>query len=561
MSNHEEEIEELAQRIGKIEVGDTKSDIYQKVLNLIDIERYEHALKIIEKYLGETDAVYERAYCAFQLGKEDFSLEDKQFLQHLQAQKAYRLSDFSKALKIYEHLENDLPEQRADIRVNMLAAASQLPGLQLNNAVSLDDQDSVFNLATRYLTIGDWNQAIELLSSSLEKLENSDSNSEDHKSQINLCRLQLFFAYLQAGDNEKASKESLKISKDCLDETSQAIFVNNLISMSIDNPYISFRDLHGTNLEKALSSLLASQKKQFIRNLALLDMAVGKQRSVRKEKKRNPEESIYFSTILLREETKSLISPKKLPGYLENLFKSDSDNIVVALLLMQHKISNGNFRGALSIYQKLRTSLEASQSLSVLYSPGLVGLGDALHYKIQSTGFKSQLLHEAANYWRKQQSCEAKLLLCTRSLLAHLDERAPVSTIQDDMSVIDDLLQWKGPISELVSCKVAALCYLDKEIESGMDKYLVPTKDLITGIDVDDIEIRGVPVSAAIGPIKRSVEANSSNSSKKTRKRRKPTPKSFNPKATPDPQRWIPKRDRTNVKIKSKGKSMQGGVA
>lgn len=87
MSNHEEEIEELAQRIGKIEVGDTKSDIYQKVLNLIDIERYEHALKIIEKYLGETDAVYERAYCAFQLGKEDFSLEDKQFLQHLQAQK------------------------------------------------------------------------------------------------------------------------------------------------------------------------------------------------------------------------------------------------------------------------------------------------------------------------------------------------------------------------------------------------------------------------------------------------------------------------------------------
>ncbi|EPY50069.1 signal recognition particle subunit Srp72 [Schizosaccharomyces cryophilus OY26] len=558
MADTEEQITTLADRVGKIEVGDSKIDIYRKVLNLIDVECYVEALDVIQKYLGGQDAMYERVYCAFHLKQDYPAINDSHFIQHLEAQEAYRKSDFSKAIEIYEKLQRELPEQQSDIQVNVLAVASQLPGWQIESIPSLEDQDSQFNLATRYLTLQQWSKAIDLLSSLTGNLEAKDSLSSEEESHVNLCRLQLVYAHLMAGEVQKAEEESKKIASASLDETSRVLFVNNVLCLNNENPYLAFRNIHETPVEKAFTKLLASQSLQLVRNLALLDMAVGKVRAVhKKEKERRAQEDKLFYGVLMSEHEKgSLSSSKKLPGFLINKFRKNPADACSALLLIQFKISCENYRGALAVYKKMCGALEGSENFALRYSPGMAGLGDALLSKVQHSQTPStENLHAAARYWTGKPNCHAKLLLCTRSLLASIDEKASVDVVQSGLKTIEKLIAWRGPVSELVSSEVAALCYIDESISKSLESHLISVSDLIGSVDIDAVESKGVPVSTTIGSLKR--EANN-DASKKTRKRRKPTPKNFNPNTAADPQRWLPKRDRTNVKIKNKGRNMQG---
>ncbi|WBW75090.1 signal recognition particle subunit Srp72 [Schizosaccharomyces osmophilus] len=556
MADTEEQITTLADRVGKIEVGDSKLDIYRKVLSLIDVECYVEALDIIEKYLGEQDAVYERVYCKFHLKQDYPAIEDVHFVQHLEAQEAYRKSDFSKAVKVYEKLIKELPEQHSDIQVNLLAVASQLPGWQIESMPSLEDQDSLFNLATRYLTLQQWNKAINLLSSLVTNLETKDNKSSEEGSHVDLCRLQLVYAHLMAGELQKAEKESKKLASTSLDETSRVLFVNNVLCLNNGNPYLAFRSIHETPVEKAFTKLLASQNLQLTRNLALLDMAVGKLRAVHKKEKRTEEDKLFYDVLMLEHEKGALSSSKKLSGYLENKFQKIPADTSSGLLLIQYKISNGNYRGALAVYKKMCGALEVSKDFALRYSPGLAGLGDALLSKVQcSQAPSTENLHAAARYWTDKPNCHAKLLLCTRSLLASIDEKVNVDFVRSGLKTVEELIEWNGPISELISSKVAALCYIDEPISQPLESHLISVADLVGNVDIDAVESKGVPVSTTIGSLKR--EANN-DASKKTRKRQKPMPKNFNPNSVADPQRWLPKRDRTNVKIKNKGRNMQG---
>ncbi|EPX71761.1 signal recognition particle subunit Srp72 [Schizosaccharomyces octosporus yFS286] len=556
MADTEEQITTLADRVGKIEVGDSKLDIYRKVLSLIDVECYVEALDIIEKYLGKEDAVYERVYCKFHLKQDYPPITDVHFVQHLEAQEAYRKSDFCKALENYEKLFERLPEQRSDIQVNVLAVASQLPGWRVENVTSLEDQDSLFNLATRYLTLQQWNKAIDLLSSLISNLESNDFLSSEEKSHVNLCRLQLVYAHMMAGEMPKAEEESKKLAPTSLDETLRVLFVNNVLCLDNENPYLAFRKIQETPVEKAFTKLLASQRLQLQRNLALLDMAVGKIRAVHKKEKRTEEDKIFYGILTLEHEKGSLSSSKKLSGYLENKFQKDTADTCSGLLLIQYKISNENYRGALAVYKKMCEALEVSKDFALRYSPGLAGLGDTLLSKVHSSRVpNTENLHAAARYWTDKPNCHAKLLLCTRSLLALIDEKVDVNLVRSGLKTIEELIEQNGPLSELISSKVAALCYIGEPVSQPLESHLISVTDLVGNVDINEIESKGVPVSTTIGSLKR--EANN-DASKKTRKRKKPTPKNFNPNTVADPQRWLPKRDRTNVKVKKKTRNTQG---
>ena len=102
---------------------------------------------------------------------------------------------------------------------------------------------------------------------------------------------------------------------------------------------------------------------------------------------------------------------------------------------------------------------------------------------------------------------------------------------------------------------------------------LTPVPRLIAGVDAAALEAMGIPSrtsdaaasSTALANRKRAIDEKPEPGKKRIRKSR--LPKSFDPAKTPDPERWLPLRDRTSYKPKGKkGRQKaaaltQGGVS
>ncbi|EEB06786.1 signal recognition particle subunit Srp72 [Schizosaccharomyces japonicus yFS275] len=551
------DVEKIVERLDGLNFGTTPKDAYDTVLKLIEEEKYKEALYSINKRFGPQDALYERAYCCYQLGKDFSFIEDQDFLDHLRAQKSYKESDFTKTLQIYDDMIRRLPSQVSDIAVNMLAAASQVDCWKLPFETNEEDHDFMYNVATRYLNLRQWDNAIELLQANIDRLKEL---GQDNKASIYPFLLQLMYAFLQKGETEKALQTAKEIEDESvLSTVEKVLFANNLISIDIGNPYLSYKNMHKNSVTKCFSSLLASQSVQLTRNLALLDMAVNKHRAVRSTSKKNIADSAFFET-LLHKFSLRYTDPKKIIDTLIRSSMQHPTDIGLTLILVQHYISFENYKRAYAVLRRLFSALEAANSLDKRYAPGLVGLGDALEARIHRNNPHYTHLHAAARYWASQPNCEAKLLLCPRELLVCVDEKASPEVIQQGLLTLNDLIAWRGPASELVACQLAAQSHLRMSVAPSLQQHLLPIKDLLSGTDIDAIENKGVPV-AGIKRAAVNVVASTNTEAKKIRKRKKPVPKNFKPNAKPDPERWIPKKDRRNVKLKTKSRNTQGSVA
>jgi signal recognition particle subunit SRP72 len=88
---------------------------------------------------------------------------------------------------------------------------------------------------------------------------------------------------------------------------------------------------------------------------------------------------------------------------------------------------------------------------------------------------------------------------------------------------------------------------------SQSTQFLTPMDRLIAGIDIDQLENAGIPqppsAPGAEGR-KRPAEDTKPKKAKKIRKSR--MPKDYDPNETPDPERWLPLRDRSTYRPKGK---------
>jgi signal recognition particle subunit SRP72 len=95
---------------------------------------------------------------------------------------------------------------------------------------------------------------------------------------------------------------------------------------------------------------------------------------------------------------------------------------------------------------------------------------------------------------------------------------------------------------------------------------LPPVQDLIRGIDVDGLFASGVAVARSSAASKKRPASDDANAEKSSKRRRRKLPKNFVEGKTPDPERWLPLRDRASYRPKGKkgkkraGEATQGGM-
>ena len=224
----------------------------------------------------------------------------------------------------------------------------------------------------------------------------------------------------------------------------------------------------------------------------------------------------------------------------------------------------GNTTSATTLLESFLHRLEGSTAdndQDVRYSPGLIAMLTAIY---RSQGRKSQIKQElakAAVYWRHKSKAPRSLLQTAGvSLLS-------VSSTQEDRSAASDIfaklreqsVDDKAAIAGLVASNATEA---PAEANSDADQ-LTTVSELLKGIDVAKLEAAGIPQSSNALAIaqkqnskKRKAEG---DQSKPKRIRKSRLPKDYDPTVKPDPERWLPLRDRSNYRPKGKKKGKKTG--
>lgn len=242
------------------------------------------------------------------------------------------------------------------------------------------------------------------------------------------------------------------------------------------------------------------------------------------------------------------------------------------LVIVQLHISNSNVNSAISVLEAFLKRLENStldSDQAIRFNPGVIGILISL-YRIQ--GRKSHInaqLSQAARYWQKNPARPISLLRAAAISLFNSHNSSDLSTASEIFSDLHNL----DDTDRIATAGFVAshAIYSPSMVESMVDT-LSPVEDLISDIDIDALEAGGIasmpaPATTMSQGKKRGADDKQLATANKRKKRvRKLQNKDGDAGQKPDPERWLPLRDRSSYRPKGrKGKQKaadrtQGGV-
>lgn len=578
-SEEHEGVADCAERILRQSPGDQTAikalsvayiqlDQYQKVFDLLNAS--DTARKVCP---------LEYAYALYKLNKHDeIATWAKQYpenrgIRHAFAQSLYKAESFQKALSIYSELNTTpvvVKNEGFDLSVNERAVLAQGSLNQITFASSSpvsaenpNSYDQLFNIATGYIGQGEYLLALETLKNAKVKCQTSASLApQDLVSEITPILIQAAYAAFKAGKDVEAQQilDSIDISQ--LDPTLRYIVnTNKLIAEQPEqstNPNFSLRFIEsGSSYTQIISKLINAQAQLVNNNKFLLELGTGKdvKKLLRSQTKQNVPvaKSLECATVL--NEVKSLPVAEQIKE-LSKQFQKNSDDARLAFALAQLYTDQKEFNLASGILATHVKSLESTDPTTA-YSPGYVAALTSL-YRVSQKPYNSvEYFEKAVSYWStfEGKTSVSELMKEASFAIAGFDKEQPevkaylesqIAAHPNDVNVIASLLALG-----------------DREVTrkyKGLAEKLMPINSLVSGVDVDALEKNGVSLL-----LKRPASAPEQYkvTKKKTKARKPRLPKDYDPASTPDPERWMPKRDRSTWKPKrkeKKGKNItQGG--
>lgn len=265
--------------------------------------------------------------------------------------------------------------------------------------------------------------------------------------------------------------------------------------------------------------------------------------------------------------TQGLDSKEALRKLLTVAAKRPND-VGLTLTIVQLQLQQEQAGAALMTLTTFLSRLESSGEVNdtdVRFSPGLVALAVTLFRSQKRDASAKAEIVKAAQYWQNRPSQSVG------SLLLEAGIELMRSSKSDDLllagSSFDKLFREQQGSDVASAGLVAAYAASDaSKVREHADR-LPPVHDLISGIDVDELFAAGVAATpGSTVSKKRSATADEGNAERATKRRRRKLPKNLVEGKAPDPERWLPLRDRSSYRPKGKkgkkraGEATQGGI-
>ncbi|RYP56953.1 hypothetical protein DL769_009803 [Monosporascus sp. CRB-8-3] len=587
---------------------------HTRVVALLNLDRWDDALRALAEGGDrlEKECLLEKAYALYKLAQfedaEKLLKSDpgpSRALRHLGAQVAYRLEKFQDAADTYRHLSDDgdgrLGEEN-DLRINTLATNAQLEWNGLGGTLAehhrqpsredLEAFEPAYNAACGCIARGDFSRASVLLKRSRDLCEASEElGPEQKKEELLPILIQHAYVLTRLGkEAEAAALQKSVILSEIPDAQTRAIARNNETAVGVEdrNPFLTQRLNQSTADLSGNDKLFEYQAAILRRNRYALDLKAqkfeGVESSTSKLILQTPaptasREVAELGIISAAAHAQLRTGKEALKGILPMLEKRPND-IGLLLTIIQLYVQTQNPGPALTLLEAFLRRLEAATTpdhLDVRFAPGLVAVAVAL-YRLQ--GRQNSVRRElarASTHWRSKSKESATSLLREAGVellkSTNPEDHAAAGVTFENLVAKskDDLMATAG--------LVASFATRDYAKTEPYLSNLTPVDRLTAGIDVMalvDAGVASVPTSTntttAAASRKRAADSElerggAGAASSKRRRRKKPRlPKNYEEGSKPDPERWLPLRDRSTYRPKGKkGKrraveATQGGV-
>ncbi|KAI9679672.1 MAG: Signal recognition particle core component [Trizodia sp. TS-e1964] len=595
-------------------INRNKADLeahHARVVAYLKLEKYENALQAIAEGGDKlkSQCQLEQAYAYYKIGKfteaEDIAAKSspRRGMQQIEAQTAYRLEKFPKALQIYGILSSGLSNienEPNDLQINKSAVDAQLLWAGQGDMVAkqkpdLEAFETAFNAACISIARRELAQAEILLNTAIALCNDLDELTQDEK-EAELLPMQCQQIYVLEAQNkwEKAEKllGEISLSKfvplemlkyllhltwpSLTDSSSRPIVHNNMrcIPGHNANPYLFQRIIQSAPKFINTTAPFTFQADLLRRNSLTVDLMCLKYTAVASATAKlladNPLTTISsninnISVLNAAAHAKNQAGKEGIKQLLP-LLEDRPNNVGLILTVIQLYVSTNNHGAAIALMELFFKGLEESKEVSaegIRFAPGLVGVLISL-YKLQ--GRKSHIRNElakAASYWRRKTiSSSSKLPL---ELMRAAGRSLLESSKEADLSVAGDIFDCLRSVDPkdkfAVAGYVASYATTSPEKAAQTAEGLTPITRLIAGIDSEALEEAGVPHLPLQVPAAGKKRPAEDTVSKKKRVRLSRLPKNHDPSKPADPERWLPLRDRSTYRPKGKKGKQRAAIA
>ncbi|KFP82699.1 Signal recognition particle subunit SRP72, partial [Acanthisitta chloris] len=554
-----------------------------KVVCLIQNGNFKEALGIINthtKVLTSDIIAFEKAYCEYRLNRIESALKTIQSasqqtdkLKELYGQVLYRLERYDDCLAAYRDLiRNSQDEYEEERKTNLSAVVAAQSTWEKVMPEDLGLREATYELcynsACALIGQGKLNEAMKKLQKAEELCrqslsEDSDVTEEDIEAELAIIHGQMAYIMQLQGRTEDALQLYNQIIKlKPTDVGLLAVIANNIITINKDqNVFDSKKKVKLTNAEGVEHKLSKKQLQAIEFNKALLAMYTNQADQCRKLsaslQSQSPEHLLPVliqAAQLCREKQHA-----KAIGLLQDFADQHPANAAeIKLTMAQLKIAQGSVTKACMILR----SIEELQ-----HKPGMVSALVTMYSHEEDIDSAIEVFTQAIQWYQQFQAR-------TNSDCFVFQPKSPVhlSLIREAANfklkhgrkkeAISDLEElWKQNPKDVhtLAQLISAYSLVDPEKAKVLSKHLPSSDTLSLKVDVDALENShgATYVRKKAGKLtgdNQQKEQGQGEVKKKKKKKKGKLPKNYDPKVTPDPERWLPMRERSYYRGRKKGK-------
>lgn len=552
---------------------------------LLKQDRYDEALRFIQdcgQPLQERAAL-EHAFVLYKTGQWEEALKTLEGAsgrgaQHLEAQVQYRLENSARVLDIYEEIKKQgLLDEELDIRINVGAVEAQKQWLgeplsKRAGANDLQQFETAYNAACSSIARGEFAQAEILLKRAHELCKHHDELDDAAKQEelLPIKVQQLYVLQVQGKTEEAAALVEGLLTDQVADQGTRVIAASNkLVGSSTSNPFLVHKAFSATpKPTQGNDSLFSFQSEPFDSNTKTIDLQALKFNGLISSAKGSKRTDLSHQAVLASvfgaaARAENEISKAAIGKVLPDLAQRPTD-VGLILTLIQMYVLIGNTTSAIKLLQPLFQRFadpKDSEVEAIRYNPGLVSVLIGLYRSLgQKSSIKAEL-ERSASYWRSQPKAPSSLLRAAGTALL---ESGDTNDTNAAAEIFTKLREQQPDERAALAGFVASHAVDDAESVEVEAEKLASVADLTQNIDVDALESAGIPQSSNalhIAQLTRSRKrAADGISSQPKRVRKSRLPKDYDPSKTPDPERWLPMKDRSYYRPpKGKKKGKKGG--
>ncbi|KAL1394269.1 hypothetical protein pipiens_012082 [Culex pipiens pipiens] len=546
-----------------------------KLVCLIQLSKFEEVLKFLDRTQPAYDCTFERAYCQYRLNQPEAAYKTIQEsgvkplppnLKELMAQILYRLEKFEECFDLYRDIIKNTHDDYDDERTtNMSAVAAnlcvegskkELPKLRE------DTYELTYNAACALAGKQQFPEAEKKLRTSeklcREFLEEDGATEEDIMDEVAIIKVQLAYCLQMQGKSKEASAiytDALKHKTN--DQALTAVASNNLVVINKDqNMFDSKKKMKQATSEQAEHKLTSKQKKLIAFNNCLLALFTNQADcQLLASRLGNSYQDLEFQSLLIR--VSQMAKDKKFKDAVELLQnyckKQPKQELEVKFAIIQLQLLAGNRKAAVEILESLG---EAK------YRPGVVSALVTLYLGLDNKNAASNILKTAVEWYKKNKATAGGDLTDMWRQAASFHLRG--GEAETAAKSLEELLRSNPTDMKILAQLVIAYAQFNPKKAQEASKKLPALETLATGAEIDALEatnwmmiakaVKKKMPSSAGGKTDQSPGTPGSEMTKQkkktVRKRKGKLPKNYDASAVPDPERWLPRYERTGYRKK-----------